>query len=62
MLQHIRPARMLKELYLLASDWLLRAPAEAEDMDPAERQWLEFHLRQFVLAMSPTLILSRGRY
>ena len=50
---HDNPAyRTLKELYLLASDWLLRASAEAGDMDPAERQWLEFHLRQFVLAMS----------
>ena len=50
--------RTLKELYLLASDWLLSAPIEAQDMDPAERQRLGFHLRQFVVAMSPTLMLA----
>ncbi len=51
--------RTLKELYLLASDWLLRHAAEVEkDMDEAERQRIEFHLRQFVDAMSPTLILA----
>jgi polyhydroxyalkanoate synthase len=47
---------MLKEMYLLASDWLLRQ-GEAEDMDEAERQRLNFHLRQFVDAMSPSLLL-----
>jgi polyhydroxyalkanoate synthase len=56
---HLNPAyRMLKEMYLLASDWLLRRAAEAHDMDPAERQRLDFHLRQFVDAMSPTLLLT----
>ena len=50
--------RTLKELYLLASDWLLRQASEAEDLSPAERQHLEFHLRQFVDAMSPTLLLA----
>ena len=49
--------RTLKELYLLASDWLLRQASEAEDLSPAERQRLDFHLRQFVDAMSPTLLL-----
>ncbi len=49
--------RTLKELYLLASDWLLRQASEAEDLSPAERQHLEFHLRQFVDAVSPTLLL-----
>ena len=49
--------RTLKELYLLASDWLLRQASEAEDLSPAERQHLDFHLRQFVDAMSPTLLL-----
>ena len=50
--------RTLKELYLLASDWLLRQVSEAEDLSPAERQHLDFHLRQFVDAMSPTLLLA----
>ena len=49
--------RTLKELYLLASDWLLCQASEAEDLSPAERQRLDFHLRQFVDAMSPTLLL-----
>jgi len=54
---HNNPAyRTLKEAYLLASDWLLRQ-AEAEDMEPAERQRVSFHLRQFVDAMSPSLLL-----
>ena len=50
--------RTLKELYLLASDWLLRQASDAEDMDPAERQRLNFHLHQFVDAMSPTLLFA----
>ncbi|MGA8348731.1 MAG: alpha/beta fold hydrolase, partial [Isosphaeraceae bacterium] len=48
--------RTLKELYLLASDWLLKQ-GEIEGMDEAERQRLNFHLRQFVDAMSPALLL-----
>ncbi len=48
--------RALKELYLVASDWLLKQ-GEIEDMDEAERQRLKFHLRQFVDAMSPALLL-----
>ena len=48
--------RTLKELYLLASDWLLKQ-GEIEGMDEAERQRLNFHLRQFVDAMSPSLLL-----
>ena len=48
--------RTLKEAYLLASDWLLRQ-GEAGDMPEAQRQRLTFHLRQFVDAMSPTLLL-----
>jgi len=31
--------------------------SEAEDLSPAERQRLDFHLRQFVDATSPTLLL-----
>ncbi len=50
--------RTLKELYLLASDWLLARGSEADDLGPAERQRLDFHLRQFVDAMSPTLQLA----
>jgi polyhydroxyalkanoate synthase len=49
--------RTLKELYFLASDWLLRQPAETDGMTAAQRQRLDFHLRQFVDAMSPTLML-----
>jgi polyhydroxyalkanoate synthase len=48
--------RALKETYLLVSDWLLRQ-SEAADMNEAERQRLRFHLRQFVDAMSPSLLL-----
>ena len=53
----IPPTARCSDLYLLASDWLLRQSAEAADLDPAERQRLDFHLRQFVDAMSPTLQL-----
>jgi len=50
--------RTLKEVYLLASDWLMKqADAVDEDMGEAERQRITFHLRQFVDAMSPTLML-----
>src|SRR5271165_4659491 len=48
--------RTLKEMYLLASDWLLQQ-SEATDLDEAEQQRLNFHLRQFIDAMSPSLIL-----
>jgi len=51
--------RTLKEAYLLASDWLLRhGQAQTGDMDEAERRRVDFHLRQFVDAMSPTLLLA----
>jgi polyhydroxyalkanoate synthase len=51
--------RTLKEAYLLASDWLLRQGSTVADgMDAAERRRLDFHLRQFVEAMSPTLLLA----
>src|SRR5215207_1504739 len=57
---HTNPVyRTLKEVYLLASDWLLKQSAEqADDMDEAERRRLDFHLRQFVDAMSPALLLA----
>jgi polyhydroxyalkanoate synthase len=47
--------RMLRDIYLLSSDWLLHR-IESLDMDPAERQRIEFHLRQFIDATSPTLL------
>ncbi|GEO35898.1 class I poly(R)-hydroxyalkanoic acid synthase [Skermanella aerolata] len=49
--------KTLKEMYLLASDFLLRQGMEDEDMDPQERERITFHLRQFVDAMSPSLLL-----
>ena len=49
--------RTLKEMYLLASDWLLEHGQTVEAGSDAERQRLNFHLRQFVDAMSPTLLL-----
>ena len=49
--------RALKEVYLLASDWLLKH-GEVADMGEAERLRLNFHLRQFVDAMSPALCLA----
>ena len=55
---HTNPVyRTLKEMYLLASDWLLKQADAVDDMDEAERQRINFHLRQFVDAMSPTLML-----
>jgi polyhydroxyalkanoate synthase subunit PhaC len=55
---HTNPAyRVLKEAYLLASDWLLKQ-GQAADLDEKERQRLDFYLRQFVDAMSPTLLLA----
>jgi polyhydroxyalkanoate synthase len=56
---HSNPVyRTLKEGYLLASDWLLRQTSDADDISPEERQRVGFHLRQFVDAMSPTLMLA----
>ena len=49
--------RTLKEVYLLASDWLLKH-REVAEMSDAERLRLDFHLRQFVDAMSPALLLA----
>ncbi len=54
---HTNPAyRVLKEMYLLASDWLLKQ-SEEDDLTEAERHRLRFHLHQFVDAMSPSLLL-----
>src|SRR5215472_14868766 len=49
--------RMLMEAYLLASDWLLKH-SEVPDMGDAEQLRFNFHLRQFVDAMSPALQLA----
>src|SRR3954451_16135045 len=55
---HTNPVyRTLKEMYLLASDWLIKHGKDVEGLDEAERQRLNFHLQQFVDAMSPTLLL-----
>jgi polyhydroxyalkanoate synthase subunit PhaC len=48
--------RTMRDVYLLASDWLL-SQGEILDMDEAEKQRINFHLRQFVDAMSPSLQL-----
>ncbi len=56
--QHNPGYHTLKELYLLASEWLLDLAAEAEPVTPAERQWLTFHVRQFVDAACPALNLA----
>ena len=54
---HANPVyRTIKDLYLLASNFLLEE-SQAEDLDPAERERLRFHLEQFVNATSPTLLL-----
>ncbi|MBV1799513.1 alpha/beta hydrolase [Siccirubricoccus sp. G192] len=50
--------RSLRDAYLLASDWLLRQNEADTDLDPAERERLQSHLRQFVDAMSPNLLLA----
>jgi polyhydroxyalkanoate synthase len=54
---HANPVyRTLKDMYLLASDFLL-GESESEDLEPEERERLRFHLGQFVNATSPTLML-----
>jgi polyhydroxyalkanoate synthase len=47
--------RTMRQMYLMASDWLLKQ-SDAPDLDEAQRHYLTFHLRQFVDAMSPTLM------
>jgi polyhydroxyalkanoate synthase len=49
--------RTLKDVYLVASEWLLKH-SEVADMGDTERLRLDFHLRQFVDAMSPALQLA----
>lgn len=48
--------RVLRDLYLLASEALLQGAGEGSTSDP-EEQKVNFHLRQFVDAMSPSLML-----
>ncbi len=48
--------RMLKDLYLLASEALLD-PSVLSGLDEAERHRIGFHLRQFVNATSPSVML-----
>ncbi len=48
--------RVIKELYLLASDALLD-PAVLAGLDDVERHRVGFHLRQFVNAASPSVML-----
>jgi polyhydroxyalkanoate synthase subunit PhaC len=50
--------RTLMELYLLASDWLLGRIATLTDLSESERRRVDFHLRQFIDAMSPTLSIA----
>ncbi|WP_158800906.1 alpha/beta hydrolase [Acidisoma sp. L85] len=47
---------MLKDLYLLASESLLRIVAR-DGANDDEEQRINFHLRQFISAMSPSLML-----
>jgi len=50
--------RLLKELYLIVSDWLLGQAHEMDDLTWGQRQHLDFNLRQFADATSPTLLLA----
>ncbi|MEJ7843961.1 MAG: class I poly(R)-hydroxyalkanoic acid synthase, partial [Rubrobacter sp.] len=46
--------KMLKETYLLASEYILEEAEETDDgQDAEEQQRLKFHLKQFVDAMAP---------
>src|SRR5215210_3240785 len=47
--------KMLKETYLLTSEYILKEAEETgdEQEDPQEQQRLKFHLKQFVDAMAP---------
>ncbi|BBL79737.1 class I poly(R)-hydroxyalkanoic acid synthase [Rubrobacter xylanophilus] len=49
--------RMLKETYLLASEYLMREAEETAGEDEEEERRLRFHLRQFVEAMAPVNFL-----
>ena len=47
----------LKQMYLLASEYLLREAEETDGHDSEEEQKLKFHLKQFVDAMAPVNFL-----
>jgi polyhydroxyalkanoate synthase len=49
--------RILRDLYLLASEALLQGAAATKGENELEEQRINFHLRQFVDAMSPSLML-----
>jgi polyhydroxyalkanoate synthase len=49
--------RILRDLYLLASEALLQGAPATKGQDDVEEQRIKFHLRQFVDAMSPSLML-----
>ena len=47
----------LKQMYLLASEYLLKEAEETNGQDSEEEQKLKFHLKQFVDAMAPVNFL-----
>src|SRR4051794_7956941 len=49
--------RIMRDLYLLASEALLQGAAVTKGENDVEEQRINFHLRQFVDAMSPSLML-----
>lgn len=49
--------QMLKESYLLASEYLLKETEKTDGQDSEEDQKLKFHLKQFVDAMAPVNFL-----
>ncbi len=44
----------LKQSYLILSDWLLSTAKQSEGLDPATRRRIQFYVRQFVDAISPS--------
>jgi len=49
--------RLLKEMYLLASEYLLEEAQRTDGHDSAEQRHLAFHVKQFVDAMAPVNFL-----
>jgi polyhydroxyalkanoate synthase len=47
----------LLQAYLLASDWLVEQAAQGDRREPDEQRVIDFQIRQFVEAMSPTNFL-----
>lgn len=47
----------LKQSYLLSAKWILNLTAEAKDLDPQILKKVDFYLRQFVDALSPSNFL-----